>query len=183
MKHNLEIVEDARIRLRPISLDDTKLIVKWRNAPSVKNNFIFRQNFTEEMHINWMNTKVASGEVIQYIIEEKETDIPIGSVYLRDIDKINSSAEYGIFIGEEGSRGKGYGTKAAELFVKYMFELLELHRIFLRVLAGNVAAYRSYEKIGFREEGIARDMIRIDGQYKDVIFMSILNQKEDVENE
>lgn len=183
MKHNLEIIEDVKIRLRPISLDDTKLIVKWRNMPSVKNNFIFRDVFTEEMHINWMKTKVAYGEVIQYIIEEKETNRPIGSVYLRDIDKNHNSAEYGIFIGEEDSRGKGYGTKAAEIFVNHMFEKLKLHRIFLRVLAGNDSAYRSYEKIGFIKEGIARDMIRVDGKYEDVIFMSIINQKETVENE
>ena len=71
MKYNLEIIEDVRIRLRPISLEDTKLIVKWRNMPSVKKNFIFRDDFTEEMHINWMKTKVTSGEVVQYIIEEK----------------------------------------------------------------------------------------------------------------
>lgn len=180
MKYNLEIIEDVRIRLRPISLEDTKLIVKWRNMPSVKKNFIFRDDFTEEMHINWMKTKVTSGEVVQYIIEETDTNRPIGSVYLRDINKKYNSAEYGIFIGEEDARGKGYGTKAAELFVNYMFKKLKLHRICLRVLAGNDSAYRSYEKIGFNKEGVARDMIRVDGKYRDVIFMSIINEKENV---
>lgn len=178
-----KIIEGEKVRIRLITLDDTKLIVKWRNTASVKNNFIFREEFTEEIHVNWMNTKVATGEVVQYIIEEKKTNMAIGSVYLRNIDLKHNSGEYGIFIGEEEARGKGYGTEAAKLFVASMFEKLQLHRIFLRVLSENDVAYRSYERAGFIKEGVARDMVRINGIYKDVIFMSIINQKEAVENE
>ena len=44
------------------------LSVKWRNTPSVVQNFIFRQTFTPEMHRSWLATKVATGQVVQYII-------------------------------------------------------------------------------------------------------------------
>ena len=49
-----------------------------------------------------------------------------------------------------------------------------MHRISLRVLAENAAARRSYEKVGFVQEGIFRDMELLDGAYRDVVFMAKL---------
>lgn len=183
MQKKLDVIIGEKTILRPITLEDTELIVRWRNRPFVRENFIFRELFTAQMHINWMNTKVKTGEVIQYIIEEKERRVPIGSVYIRDINLEHRSAEYGIFIGEDEYIGKGYGTETAELFIKFAFEILGLHRVCLRVLKGNDIAYKSYEKVGFKIEGVAHEMVRIDGRYQDVIFMSIINQKEVIKNE
>lgn len=112
--------------------------------------------------------------MLQYIILTKENEIPVGSVYYRDIDLCNNSAEYGVFIGEDSARRKGIGSEVAKLFTRYGLAELGLHRISLRVLAGNEAAYRTYEKAGFRKEGVFRDMVFLDGEYKDVIFMSLL---------
>lgn len=175
---NLPVLEGAAVRLRPIADADTDLIVKWRNTPSVVRNFIFRQTFTPEMHRSWLAAKVATGQVVQYIIIDKADDKPVGSVYYRDIDGHNRSAEYGIFIGEESARGKGLGTETAKLFTDFGFAELQLHRISLRVLAENTAARRSYEKAGFVQEGIFRDMELLDGQYRDVVFMARLAEKE-----
>lgn len=163
-----------RVALRPITDADTDHIVAWRNTPSVMQNFIFRQTFTPEMHRNWLATKVATGQVVQYIIEDKTDGRPVGSVYYRDIDPANHSAEYGIFIGEENARGKGFGTETARLFTEFGFTVLGLHRISLRLLAENLPARRSYEKAGFAEEGLFRDMVLLDGRYRDVVFMAKL---------
>ena len=38
--------------------------------------------------------------------------------------------------------------------------------------------FRSYEKAGFLAEGIFRDMVKLDGLYHDVIYMSKLNPEE-----
>lgn len=138
-------------------------------------NFIFRQTFTPEMH-----RRLAGDEgrhrpgFVQYIILDNADGKPVGSVYYRDIDNHNRSAEYGIFIGEESARGKGLGTEAARLFTHFGFAGLHLHRISLRVLAENTAARRSYEKAGFVQEGVFRDMELLDGAYRDVVFMAKL---------
>ena len=174
---NLPVLEGAAVRLRPIADADTDLIVKWRNTPSVVQNFIFRQTFTPEMHRSWLATKVATGQVVQYIIIDKADDKPVGSVYYRDIANHNRSAEYGIFIGEESARGKGLGTETAKLFTDFGFAELQLQRISLRVLAENTAARRSYVMAGFVQEGIFRDMELLDGQSRDVVFMARLAEK------
>lgn len=167
-------ITGERVTLRPITEADTDLIVRWRNTPSVVRNFIFREPFTPEMHRNWLATKVATGRVVQYMIEVKATGRPVGSVYFRDIDPVNHSAEYGIFIGEEDARGQGFGSETARLFTEFGFARLGLHRISLRLLEENLPARRSYEKAGFVQEGIFHDMVMLDGQYRDVVFMAKL---------
>ena len=82
----------------------------------------------------------------------------------------------GIFIGEEEALSKGYGSEAAELMIRYAFEELQLHKLYLRVLAGNERAKKSYEHAGFVQEGYFRDDVLLPGGYQDVIFMGILNE-------
>ena len=172
-----DVIEGGCILLRPITMEDTPLIVRWRNMESVRRNFIFRETFTAEMHTRWMQTRVAAGEVLQYIIVERESGRSVGSVYFRDMDRKNRSAEYGIFIGEESARGRGIGSETAHVFTDYGFQELGLHRISLRLLADNVQAEKSYSNAGFEREGLFRDMVFLDGEYRDVLFMAKLNRE------
>ena len=174
---DLPVINGEKVSLRPITREDTGLIVAWRNKPSVYRHFIFRQPFTRELHENWLATKVETGKVIQYIILDKASDKPVGSVYFRDVDPENESAEYGIFIGEEDYLGRGFGTETAQLFTRFGLDVLKLHRISLRVLGGNEIARRSYEKAGFITEGIFRHMVKLDEEYRDVSFMAILSEE------
>jgi len=162
----------SKLILRPIEFGDTENIVRWRNNPKVRENFIFKEKFTPEMHLNWMNTKVKNGEVVQFIITEKCTSNSIGSVYFRDINNEFHSAEFGIFIGVNEAQGKGYGTEATKLFSDYGFKALKLHRISLRVFERNVAAIKCYETAGFKREGLFKDMVCFDGIYENILFMA-----------
>ncbi|MBQ7920298.1 MAG: GNAT family N-acetyltransferase [Lachnospiraceae bacterium] len=167
----------AGIYLRPITYEDTDNIVAWRNSDAVRKNFIYQALFTKEGHENWMRTMVETGKVVQMIICETEGDRPIGSVFVRDIDKVHNKGEYGIFIGADGCRGRGLGSAAAKLMIRYSFEELRLHRLFLRAFADNKQAIGSYEKAGFVQEAYLHDDVCIDGQYRDVVLMAILNRE------
>ena len=173
----LPVIDGKEILLRPITDSDTANVVKWRNNPKVRENFIFRDLFTPESNRKWMQTKVDTGQVVQYIIEIKG-EKPIGSVYYRDISKINNSAEFGIFIGDDAEWGKGYGTEAARLFISLGFRELHLHRIFLRALESNHRAIRSYKDVGFVQEGVFHDMVLLDGKYQNIVFMAVINNEQ-----
>ena len=84
------------VRLVPIQHSDTNLIVKWRNNPRVRNCFVFQEQFTVEMHENWLNTKVDSGEVIQFIVRTIDANVPI--------EEDGSSDDFKEY--EEGSHGE-----------------------------------------------------------------------------
>ena len=168
-------ISDGVIYLRAIDYSDTANIIKWRNSDEVRKRFIYQKDFTEESHLSWMKNKVETGEVCQMIICMCEGDVPVGSVYVRDIDRVHNKGEYGIFIGEESARGHGVGTRAASLMVKYSFETLKLHRLFLRAFADNERALKSYEKAGFVKEALLKDDVCIDGEYRDIILMGTVN--------
>ena len=97
----------AGIYLRLMTHEDTDRIVAWRNSDAVRKNFIYQELFTRRSHEHWIRTHVETGDVVQMIICDLEGDKPLGSVYIRDIDRHHNKAEYGIFIGEESARGRG----------------------------------------------------------------------------
>lgn len=177
-----KVIENDNIFLRKMEYSDTDNIIKWRNSDFVRTHFIYQSLFTRESHENWIRTMIETGKADQLIIclkdEASEEGIPVGSVYIRDIDKTHNKAEYGIFIGEEGARGKGIGSQTAELMIKYCFEQLKLHRLFLRVFADNPQAIRSYEKAGFVREAYLKDDVKIQGEYKDIVLMGIINPED-----
>ncbi len=175
-KKESPIMEGQDIYLRFMNEEDTDNIVKWRNSDFVRRNFIYQKPFTREGHENWIKTMINTGRVIQFMICTKEGR-PVGSVYLRDIDRTHNKAEYGIFIGEKDALGRGYGTQAARLMIDYAFEKLKLHKVMLRVLAENEQARRSYEKAGFVQEAYLKDEVFLEGKYKDVIFMAVIHAK------
>ena len=166
----------AEVSIRPITYDDTEDIIRWRNSDYVRSRFIDQRLFTKESHEYWLKNFVETGKVAQFII--LVDDKAVGSVYLRDIDYDKKSAEYGIFIGEESARGKGVGTKSANLILEYAFGELKLEKIFLRVYKDNPGAIKSYEKAGFVDNGL-RESVSVNGISKEVVFMEL--EKKDFE--
>lgn len=158
---------DNIISLRPITIEDTDLMVKWRNRDFVKRNYINQSEFTREGHLKWMETRVQTGQVIQFII--LENDRPIGSVNMKDVDYEKGTAEYGIFIGERDALGKGYGSETAKQVVRLAKEKYHLKKLFLRLYEDNIPAYRSYLSAGFKK---IEDECAIENDRK-VIFMEL----------
>lgn len=161
------------IIIRPITKDDTALIVAWRNNERVRNNFVFQEVFTEEMHNNWMETKVATGEVVQFIIETEDEHKPIGSVYFRDVTK--DSAEYGMFIGDDNEVGKGYGKAVVRLAMQYAFEVMKVKYVIIRIFEDNVSSLKSCIASGFVEyDRIVED---IKGKKRTMILLKLEKDK------
>lgn len=162
----------TKLHLRPMTVADTKNIVTWRNREFVRKNFIYQEFFTEEGHLQWIKTQVETGHVVQFILCLEEGR-DIGSVYFRDIDRVAGTAEYGIFIGEADALGKGYGTQAARLALQYAFETMGLRKVFLRVLAENLGARKSYEHAGFRLIEGKKEQVALQQGVCEVVFMEI----------
>lgn len=171
-------IQGEKVYLRLMTKEDTDSIVSWRNNPRVRKNFIYQKPFTRKGHLEWIEKKINTGEAIQFMICEKETDRPVGSVYFRDISKEHHKAEYGIFIGEDDAVGQGIGSETCRLACDYGFTVEKWHKIMLRALAGNQAALRSYEKAGFEQEAYLKEEVCIDGVYRDVVLMGLINPKE-----
>ena len=174
------ILRGELIYLRPITADDTELAVRWRNQPSVVANFLYRKPITPKDHEDWLANKVFKGLVHQFIVCRNEDDKPLGSAYLQNFDEESRRAEWGIYLGEEQTYGKGVGTEAGHLILDYAFNTLGLHKVVSRVLARNTASARMSEKVGSIQEAYLRDEYFLDGQYEDLILFGIFNPREQI---
>ena len=80
----------------------------------------------------------------------------IGNVMYYNADYHRREAEIGITIGLREYWSRGYGTDLMRTFASYLFEALNLDRVYLKTLDWNVRAQRCFEKAGFRRYGVPR---------------------------
>ncbi len=168
------IIKGEHIYLRPITQADTELVLRWRNAPEVVENFLYRKEITAQEHQSWLENKVFTGQVHQFIIMDAADDTPLGSVYLQNFDEENNKAEWGLFLDGDKTRGRGVGTEVGNLIWDYAFDTLKLHKLHSRVLARNKPCVRMNEKLGFPQEAYLRDELLLDGSYEDLILYGAL---------
>lgn len=167
--------QEFDVSLRPISIDDTDNIVKWRNSDSVRLNLYNQALITADQHINYLKNYVESGRCIQFIIVMHHQDISedVGTVFLKDIDKQSNKAEFGIFIGEPSARGNGVAKKATVKLLNYAFGEKKFNKVYLTLFSDNIPAFRTYLSTGFRLEGVLRDEFFNNNRFIDVIRMGI----------
>jgi len=112
-----------------------------------------------------------------FIIRTLADDRPIGMIDLSGFNWTARHAWVGIGLGEREFWGKGYGTDAMRILLRYAFDELNLNRINLNVFEYNQRAQKSYLKCGFVEEGRARQAMLRDGKRWDIVFMGILKSE------
>jgi RimJ/RimL family protein N-acetyltransferase len=170
------LVAGEKIRLRALTKDDGKTTWSWRNGDDIRQFYSglpFLVN--QEKEEAWLDKILCSDmPLTSFGIEERESSCLIGMSFLKDIDMINRAAEFAIFIGDENARGNGYGREATIKTVDFAFKQLNLNRVFLNVMEENHKAIHIYEKCGFSKEGVLRENIYKNGQYKNQVVMSIL---------
>jgi RimJ/RimL family protein N-acetyltransferase len=97
----------------------------------------------------------------------------VGEIGLEGIQLPRKDTFVGIGIGDREDWGKGYGTDAMRIMLRYAFIELNLERVSLDVFEYNPRAVRSYEKAGFTHEGRLRQLFQRDGRRWDLTFMGI----------
>jgi RimJ/RimL family protein N-acetyltransferase len=112
-----------------------------------------------------------------FAIHALESDQLLGFVSLFGINWNHGDTWVGIGLGERAFWGKGYGTDAMRVILRYAFTELNLHRVTLGVFEYNPRAIRSYEKAGFTYEGRIRQQLFKDGAHWDVIQMGVLREE------
>ena len=63
--------------------------------------------------------------------------------------------------------GRGLVPEAVAMAVDHCFGALGLHRIEVNIRPENAPSLRVVEKLGFRDEGLRKDYLHIDGQWAD----------------
>lgn len=166
-----------RIYLRPLEpAQDNQLYSRWMNDEEIRRYFsIYPTSDTrgkERLELLYKD-----GKHIIFGVALNNDNRLIGLVGLKDINYINQSAEFYVIIGDPSAWGKGYGTEATKLMVRYGFMELNLNRIQTQDMEENVGGWRADEKAGFKYEGTLRQAILRFGKYNDVRVYSLLRSE------
>lgn len=172
------VLKGKKVNLRPFRMKDAKQTLAWRNDPATR--FLAMMHpypVTKEMEQEWLKGILSdtSNRSITFAIETATELKLIGSFQLRDIQWIHRRGWLGITIGDESSRGKGFGEEAVKLGLDYALRILNLKKICLEVVKANKGAIRLYKKLGFVSEGTMKQYYFSGGCFHDVLIMSLMH--------
>jgi len=105
----------------------------------------------KEMHDEWRK----DFKNMTFCILNKETKEPIGDINILDSEEFLGKPEISIMLGVHS--GKGFGTKACELLIKFAFEKIKVNEINLTVYKDNIPAVNLYKKLKFKITGEKKD--------------------------
>jgi diamine N-acetyltransferase len=175
----LPMIRGQRVLLRAPERSDIPTFVRWFNDGETTAFLSMRSPMSVAAEEQWFERMLeAQGKsAFHFVMCRLEDGQPIGTIGLFNLDYINGHAGVGISIGEKALWGQGLGTDAMNALLDFGFGQLRLERMWLEVFDFNPRGRRSYEKSGFVLEGTQRRTFYRDGEYHDVLLMSILRSE------
>lgn len=158
--------------------DDCMLFGKWEQMPAVTEFFAIDEGRGYEQIVTEFVRNKLDPTKAQFTIVLKETNEPIGRIYLTRIDTHYDSLDITrIYIADPNLRNRGYGEEAIRTILDYAFINRHMERVTIDHFVKNKAAAYLYDKIGFKNEGILRNGIKKDGKYYDLQLKSMLRSE------
>lgn len=161
------------IKLRALEYSDLDLINEIRNDDQ---NYEFtggnKYYISKEYDKKWIENKIFQNQNQVYLTILFNNN-PIGYLGVIDIDYRNRKVKWAGINIHKSYTGKGYGTIAANLLLKFVFEELNMNKFYGYWLEDNLASIKMAEKIGFKKEGFEKDYVFKCNKYHNVYMMSI----------
>ena len=159
--------------IRPIKLSDVDNIMTWVNDPEVvKNLQHFNKQFTKKDEEIYVKKLIKSKNDFVFSIFLKNGGGYVGHCGIHQISWENKLGRLSIIIKRE-HWGKNYAKEAIPLILRFAFNRLKLHKVWLMRWRTNKKARHLYKKLGFKEECVLRDEYFWKGKYHDMIRMAI----------
>jgi RimJ/RimL family protein N-acetyltransferase len=162
-----------QVSLRPAAENDLPLLNRMLASPEIRAPFQWfgwsdpgrmARNFAE-------NGLLGPDNSILMVDAGSET---LGLVSWRKIEVVGSHFwNMGILLLPE-ARGRGIGTRAQQLLVRYLFAHTPVVRIEADTDADNIPEQRALEKAGFTREGKMRSVVFRDGKWRDAYLYAVL---------
>ncbi|AXF57516.1 GNAT family N-acetyltransferase [Salicibibacter kimchii] len=165
------------IKLQAFQRSHMKKLIEWIETPE----FLLQwggPNFTFPLDENQIERYMQEPDRYIYSVVDQESERIIGHISLGRIDKENRSARVGkVLVGDPDARGKGIGQRMMRDILTIAFDDMKLHRVSLGVFSFNEPAIACYEKVGFKKDGLLRDLRKMGDDYWSLFEMSMLESE------
>lgn len=169
-----------RLILRPICLNDAGEIFHYR-SDSVTNQYQgwIPENIEDVQY--FIKNRVSkiidkNGTWFQFVITLKQSGELIGDIGLHFFDKENKQVEIGCTLNKN-YHNEGYASEAMGEVIKYVFNILNKHRIIASIEPGNLSSIRLVRRLNFRKEAHFRQSIFSKGNWIDDLIFAILRSE------
>jgi ribosomal-protein-alanine N-acetyltransferase len=109
-----------------------------------------------------------------FFVFRNEDNALLGGCTLSNVRRgVTQCCALGYWVGERFAR-QGYMFDAVRALVPFIFKTLGLHRIEAACLPSNDPSKSLLAKAGFREEGLARRYLQINGEWQDHVLFALL---------
>ena len=161
------------MQIRPLERNDLPFIHQLDNHQSTMALW-FEEPYESIDELNSLYDKhIHDQQERRFILEVEGTNV--GLVELVDIRSIHRRAEFQIIIAP-AYQGLGYAKTATLKAMKYAFNVLNLHKLYLIVDSDNAKARHVYQSLGFAPEGELKEEFFIDGKYRTAIRMCLFQR-------
>jgi possible diamine N-acetyltransferase len=167
--------------LRPFREDDYVLINKWRSNYNTQRFTGGPIRFVSlEIEREWVKSKIMNNiKEIYLAICQKEDELMVGYISLNNIDHLNKSAELGGYVIGEKTANRFTVFEAVKQLMDYAFYQLNIHRVDSYCLTEHPFTPFCLRSFGYIIEGIKRDVVYKNGEYKDMFCLSVLHNEYD----
>ncbi|HEY8261580.1 MAG TPA: GNAT family protein [Methylosinus sp.] len=119
--------------------------------------------------------EMARDEAYSFFVFRAADDELVGGLTLGHVRRgVSQAATLGYWMGEPYA-GKGYMSRAVRAALDYAFTRQRLHRVEAACLPCNAPSIRLLERNGFKQEGLARAYLNINGQWRDHLLFARLD--------
>jgi ribosomal-protein-alanine N-acetyltransferase len=109
-----------------------------------------------------------------FFVFRTEDDALLGGCTLSNVRRgVTQCSALGYWIGERFAR-QGYMLEAVRALIPFIFSTLGLHRIEAATLLNNGPSKNLLAKCGFRQEGLAKAYLQINGEWQDHVLFALL---------
>lgn len=175
--------ESTDLRLTAIRPEaDAPIEARWTHEArylwALGGNFIFPQppsrlkKFYEQLEKD-MDEK----RLVHFMLRLRADDSLLGFARLEWLELQHGKALLRLAIGDPAQRGRGYGSQAINLILRYAFDELNLYRVGLSLPNDDTRAIRFVERTGFQLEVRQRAALYLNGQRYDNLRYGLLAQE------
>lgn len=164
-KSNAQMVTDYYLR-------NKSFLAEWE--PVREPEFYTTQFREQELDKEFNN--IVNGTTLKLWIVKKEDESKVIGAF--SFNNIIRGAFLSCYLGYnlDGQEiNQGYMTEALRKGIEIIFDEYKLHRIEASILPRNVRSAAVLEKLGFVNEGLSRDYLKINGKWEDHFHMVLLN--------
>jgi RimJ/RimL family protein N-acetyltransferase len=176
----MSLFEFAGLRFRPMEKEDLKLLHVWENdfelmmySRSQPLNVVTMAQL-EERYVEWTKNE----KNIQFIVENMETNEPIGIATIRRETWGNiPGADVGTYIGKKELWEKGFGKRITIALLEMSFIHLGLEHCQAWSVEYNSRAHKALESCGFKKGGVMRNTVYVAGRKWGSFHFDILREE------